>query len=60
MKEPAVKWVNWAREHHRRLRTVVLEWVLMNPLQGPKFLSRVGNDSDFRKLTDVGGRGSGH
>ena len=49
MKEPAVKWVNWAWDHSRRLRAAVLEWVLMNPLQGPKFLNSVGNDSDFRK-----------
>ena len=28
---------------------MVLEWVLTNPAQGPKFLSHVGNDPDFRK-----------
>ena len=28
----------------------VLEWVLMNPTQGPLFLSRVGTDPEFRKV----------
>ena len=28
----------------------VLEWVLMNPTQGPMFLSLVGMDPEFRKV----------
>ena len=50
LEETALTWVNWARDHDRRLRAAVLEWVLMNPTQGPLFLSRVGTDPDFRKV----------
>ena len=50
LEETVLTWVNWARDHDRRLRVAVLEWVLMNPTQGPLFLSRVGSDPEFRKV----------
>ena len=50
VQEPAVKWVNWAWDHDRRLRAVVLEWVLTNPTQGLQFLNCVGTDPEFRKV----------
>ena len=50
LKEPAVTWVNWARDQDRRLHAAVLEWVLTNPTQGPLFLNRVGSDPEFQKV----------
>ena len=48
MEETAVTWVTWARDP--RLRAAVMEWVLLNPSQGPLFLHRVGMDPEFRKV----------
>ena len=50
MEETALTWVTWARDNDRRLCTAVLEWVLMNPSQGPLFLRQVGSDPEFRKV----------
>ena len=44
MEETAVTWITWARDNERKLRAAVLEWVLMNPSQGPLFLCPVGTD----------------
>ena len=50
MEETALTWVTWARDNNRQLRAVILEWVLMNPTQGPLFLRRIGSDPEFRKV----------
>ena len=47
VQESPATWDSWARDHNRRLRAVVLEWVLTNPAQGPQFLNPVGVDPEL-------------
>ena len=50
MEETALTWVRWASDNDRRLCAAVLEWVLMNPTQGPALLRQIGSDPEFRKV----------
>ena len=43
------EWVSWARVNDRRLRAAVLEWVLIDPSRGEKFIKKVANSPEFRK-----------
>ena len=45
----AQEWVSWARVNDRLLRTAVLEWILIDPTRGKKFLKNITKSPDFRK-----------
>lgn len=43
-------WTNWARRSCRPLRAGVLEWALMGPTRGYKFLDKIAEELEFRRI----------
>ena len=42
-------WLDWTAQSDRRIRPTVMEWILMDPARGRKFLGNISSSTAFRK-----------